>query len=67
MTENAATCSRGYVAEDENGVLGVAVDFFRGRWTGFRLDDPRTGWSSAAPRRWLGPVVPFLRKRIPGR
>lgn len=61
-----STAGRGCVAENEAGVLGVAVDFFAGRWRGFELSRRGRSWSSAEPRAWHGPVVEYLRSQLPG-
>lgn len=54
---------RGCVAEDERGVLGVAVDCFRGTWIGFELRARSRSWRSASPR-WRGEVIDFLRREL---
>jgi hypothetical protein len=61
-----STAGRGCVAENEVGVLGVAIDYFSGEWRGFELPRRARRWTSAEPRRWLGPVVPYLRSQLPG-
>lgn len=41
---------RGFLATNEQGQLGVIVDFFRGRYTGFAYPANGHSWSSKNPK-----------------
>lgn len=59
-----ATPKRGVIAENENGELGVIVDYFKGEAVGFALFQLRTRWASRRPKV-LGTVQEWINSRLP--